>query len=511
MKKEKIFSKFNTRNFNNELEEVLSQKPFSENAKNHILSMVYKIEESYNDYSSVKIEVQNEKEFLYTILKAIKECCNSIQILNTIDSEEKYIIDYDKGKIKVIPNNVYILEALLELVSEKETEIEYDLLKEKPIYDFLVLGDKINNVEVLRDFNGWSWSISKGEIGNINANLIYQNLQFLIGNKLIDKFIKVTIHKKDWVMHLKNKLKSKYEDEISKQIIDLLRKIAITEIASRDKVYGEKILEIKESKQKELDLMANKKEYLKNISNIKKEKFESIKNIDKLINNSELLKNEYKNRNKYLKNDEKIFSVSCLVDILNEERKEALIKIEEINKLMEPKNYIAEKEELKSIIDETSIDKEKLLKNVTDFQKIFIKCLEKDIYNLTDKLEIISYFNKVRYYIHLLYEESVYIKDVKELQKEIENLKKLIVQKLLESKLIIGITEDNDINSKILMNILNTRIINLKAVYVELKKGKEEMKLEIYDEDELSFVENIAIKDLKKINIKSGKKVKLFL
>ena len=44
MEKEKILSKLNAKDYNNELEMILEEKDFSSNIKNLLLSMLYKIE-----------------------------------------------------------------------------------------------------------------------------------------------------------------------------------------------------------------------------------------------------------------------------------------------------------------------------------------------------------------------------------------------------------------------------------------------------------------------------------
>ena len=47
MEKENIFSRLNSKDYNNQLEIILEDKKFSENIKNLLLSMLYKIEAGY--------------------------------------------------------------------------------------------------------------------------------------------------------------------------------------------------------------------------------------------------------------------------------------------------------------------------------------------------------------------------------------------------------------------------------------------------------------------------------
>ena len=56
-KKEKILKKLHITDYTNRLEKVLEKKKFSFDTKNLLLSMSYKIENSYNDYEKVKQEV----------------------------------------------------------------------------------------------------------------------------------------------------------------------------------------------------------------------------------------------------------------------------------------------------------------------------------------------------------------------------------------------------------------------------------------------------------------------
>ena len=60
----KIFSKITSNEYNNRLEKILDNKPFDENVKNLLLSMLYKIENGYNDYIKVKYNAIQKEEFM---------------------------------------------------------------------------------------------------------------------------------------------------------------------------------------------------------------------------------------------------------------------------------------------------------------------------------------------------------------------------------------------------------------------------------------------------------------
>ena len=67
----KIFSKL--KDYNSELEEILERKYFSSNIKNLLLSMIYKIENSYKDYEIIKRVVRSKEDFLTEIVDTISK------------------------------------------------------------------------------------------------------------------------------------------------------------------------------------------------------------------------------------------------------------------------------------------------------------------------------------------------------------------------------------------------------------------------------------------------------
>ena len=73
MEKEKIIQKLKIKDYNEELEEVLDTKTFSKDVKNLLSSMLYKVENSYEDYKKTKVEVGSKKELLEEIVEIIRK------------------------------------------------------------------------------------------------------------------------------------------------------------------------------------------------------------------------------------------------------------------------------------------------------------------------------------------------------------------------------------------------------------------------------------------------------
>ena len=183
MAKEDIFSKINLKDYNNVLENILEQKAFSEDVKNLLLSMLYKIENGYEDYETIKVNVSSKKSYVKKIIQIIKDECKEIQLIKPLSEESKileennvnYIVEKENGKIIVYPNERIILEALVTLNQKDIVLDEQYSLYNLAMKDVLSIGNRMNCVEVIRDFNGWSWDITTNQMEGKNINIIYQS------------------------------------------------------------------------------------------------------------------------------------------------------------------------------------------------------------------------------------------------------------------------------------------------------------------------------------------------
>ena len=326
MKKE-IFSKINRKDYNNELEKILEKKDFSKDVKNLLLSMLYKVEMSYEDYATVKRNVKNKQDFIQDILNTIKSCEHIIFIKHQSEEskelEEKhttFIIEKDKKTIKVYPNE----KSLLYAINAFDNTRIY--LSEKYNYlriafpDLLNEGNDINNVEIIRDFNAWSWNISVEEISNVKSNLIYQILQILMGEERLDDWFS-NKNTDDYLESLKDDLEKKYDSKLICKLLDTIYKLSILLCVKNNLNERKRLIEEKEIIEKDLTYMDDKETYLSDLSNQKKKVNSQIKRIDKILNNKDKLEEEFKNRNSKLSSESQIFSLSHLSNLLEKERK----------------------------------------------------------------------------------------------------------------------------------------------------------------------------------------------
>ncbi len=523
MEKEKIFSKFSSKDYNNQLETILEEKKYPEIIKNLLLSMLYNIETAYKDYSTVKKEIENKNTYIEEILEIIKEKCDKI-IIPEENSEEmnelrttgtNYLVDMINKTIYIIHPNEKILLYTLYKINNKQIYLEekYNLIR-NAFSKLLNVGENSNKMEVIRDFNGWTWDVEPKEIyGESTSNIIYQNLIYLLNIETVRKWTaKETTM--DYIFTLEEELKNKYGEELKEKILDYIYKISIIICVQKNAREKARLLEEKEEIQNEFDKMSERKEYLQELSNTRKEQLEIIKSIDEILNDKELLLKEFEIRNSKRAKYNQIYNLNHMKEILNKERKKALNKMEEASKLLEPNYFVSVKQELEnkldllSVLDVENYEKEKN-KYLLQLQKVFLECIEIQIKNATEKADIINLIYKLRYYNFLYLTRNKQIKDVSELSKKLDNIQCELMLKACESKIFTRISKSVKENYEIIKNVFTSKIISLENINVEIKINRIQTQVNIYDKE--LFEKSIIIpRNLKEnLDVKQNKKIKI--
>lgn len=517
--KKNLLEKIVKKDYNNELEKILEQKQFGENAKSTLLSILYKIEAAYKDLETVKKDVETKDEYILNILDIIKNNCNSIKIVKMNDKESKipenktYIINKEKKEIISYPIERKLLYAIAKIgKKDKIIKEDYFIINET-LSDLINVGNNIDMVEPLRDFNGYSWTSIPQEIESIDHNLIYQNLRMIVGYKFLDKWIRNNEFIIDYFDLFKEQLEEKYGKENKNRFIDILSKISILLSIKFNNIEKENLIIIKQEIEKELNKTQNKELFIENITDRKLEISDKIKEIDTIMNNKDLLQKEYIKRNKKLPLEKKIFSMRILSQIMEKERDKYFKKIEKLNELINPQNFIKYKKEIEEkykylkILNTENIEEE-LDKFKIQMQKIFLDCIKINISKAESKQEIEKIIYDFRYYLLLSYNHERTVQEVEKLQKQIGDVSTLLIDKAIELKAIQKISNDREINYEILKNIFSVRIIKLEDAYLKITKEKNKYFIKIFDEN--IFEEKIEISKPKDLEIKLNKKIPIW-
>ena len=514
-KKKNLLEKLVKKDYNNELEEVLENKNFDEHVKSTLLGILYKVEASYKDLETVKKDVQTKAEYIASIIEIIKNDCDSIKIIKMSDDENKipnnktYIVDKKNKVIIAYPIERKLLYAIAK-ISKKDKIIkdEYFLIDET-LSELINVGNNINMVEPLRDFNGYSWTTIPQEIESIDHNLIYQDLRILVGHKFLNKWVKSSEFIIDYFYMFKENLENQYGKKNEEKIIELLSKISILLSIKFDEDKYEKVLKIKDKIDIEAEEIQDKEKFIEDITEKKIQITKEIKNIDETINDKELLQKEYVLRNENLSLENKIFSMRVLAKIMIQEKEEKMKKLEELNKILKPQNFIKYQKKIdekhKYLIVLDAKDKNKKLNDLKmDFQKLFLKMLELNIKKAETKQEVEKIIYDFRYYSLLQYDFNTKVKDVDKLKELMDEVSNMIIDKAIEYKVFEKVSNDKETNFRILKNIFSVRIIKLEDAYLKITKEKDKFFLKIFDEN--IFEEKIEIQQPKDLEIKLNKK-----
>ena len=551
MSKEDIFSKIQIKDYNNVLENVLEAKDFSEDAKNLLLSMLYKIENGYEDYKTIKVNCTSKKYFLKNIVQIIEKECDQIEFVKPLSEQSKELEEkkvnfiVEDKKIKVYQNERMLLEALVSL-SHKDFYInEQYKLFEPAIRKTLILGNIMSNSEVIRDFNGWSWGITPSQLINKNINIIYQNLLILFGNNLMQKWITNDVEqeeidlpnneilrskynnnfgitkeemkeeKEDYIAIMKEILEQKCGEENAKVFFEKLLSCILVVGSNIDKEQKRFLLEKQKEIEEELEKMNDNKKYVEDISRNKKDITEKIKQIDTLLNDENLLKDEFFRRNEKLPTKEKIFSVSHLVIMLEKEREKYLEEIKINNKKMEPNEFVKNKHEFekqKEFYSNLNLSKEKETSEniqIEELQKAFLNCIKEIVNRVESKEEIEKILYEVRYYEHIPYNYEN-ISSIEYIKEQLEELENTIIQKACGLKILTTFSENKELNIKILKFIFKCKISNLKNVIFVLKYHKGILKIVEYDVNTEEEVMELQITEKVELSVKLNKKIKVY-
>lgn len=213
-----FFSK--SKDYHNLLEEILDEKTFSSIAKSLCLSLVYKLEIAYKDYAKVKVDCITKDVFLESIFSVIKKYCEHIKIVEPeshqanllIQNKVQALTNTKERSILAYPTEIAMLEAICE-IEPKYFFIEKNFPNRNILQKILVKGYKQNTMEILKNFNGWSWDIDIHEKMDYIAHIIYQNLMMIMGESFLCDWRTDRKVKKNYFSDLKTFMKKVTKNE----------------------------------------------------------------------------------------------------------------------------------------------------------------------------------------------------------------------------------------------------------------------------------------------------------
>lgn len=505
-----LFSKL--KDYNLELEEVLDKKYFSSNIKNLLLNMIYKIEINYKDYTEVKRCVKNKEEFFNEIIETVRLYCDNIQIAKPDSDQAKMLIKNDvlaltnekERSILSHQNEIALLYAISD-ISPKYYYISQDFLIGRYFQNILVDGFNTNNIEVLRDFNGWSWDITNDLKYNFINNLIYQNLLMILGDKFLTEWRTYNFTDRDFILEVKKYIKYFTNND---KYLKLLYKLVFQSLTGDDREKVDKELA---SYNRTLKKMEDKIKFIEESKSQKTKLTKKLEKIDFALNDKKILEKNFEKTNLKLSDNKKIKSLASYKKMIKKEREKILNKINDISFLLKPSNFISKKQMMQETLELCS-KKDNLEKIIIESQNEFLNFLDKKLSKMKTRDEIIDIIYELRYYQKIRITDDVIIEDIEEIDTHIDILFKKAITKLCQLGAIKIISMDINLNYEIIKYALNTTIINLEQIRVSFDIDDNGLVIMVYDKDnfEKQGRKQISTGKKKILEVPLKRRIKLF-
>ena len=306
------------------------------------------------------------------------------------------------------------------------------------------------------------------------------------------------------------KFLEKYGKDLQEKAKEDFKKAVLSIIYNNNKVEKGKIQKAKEETKNLYERMQNKKGFLEEQTKLKRNITLEIKELDNIITDEKVLKQEYEKYNNLVSNEEKVFSPSKYANKLINKRRELLKKIEEINKTMKPMEFVNLKEELErknEFFDSLELEQNILIENL---EKTFLQLFNVQINKAESKSQIINLIYNLRYYEFIPFENTK-ICEIESLKEKIKEVEKNLIKKACDKKVLVRLSDDEELNYEILKNIFTSKIIDLGEIVVRLIYNKDVLSVEIYDGDIIENRIDIKIKTKTELSVRLKKKIKLFI
>lgn len=504
-----LFSKL--KDYNIELEDVLEDKYFSSNIKNLLLNMIYKIEISYADYYQVKRCVRNKEDLLNEFIEVIRLYCDNIKIVEPDSDQAKMLIRHKiqaltnekERSILAYPTELSLLYAISD-ISPKYFFVNQENPFKKLIQTALVNGYNLNNIEILKDFNGWSWDKSEIENGNYINNLIYQNLLIMFGEKFLYEWRIYGSTRKDFLEQAKKFIKLYTSN--NNFIIDLY-KVLYFNSNIKDRLIINEDLKIKKQTLKQ---MQDKEKFMQECK-IKKEKIDKkIEKIELALEDDNVLEKKFIKENLKLPKEKQIKSLKKYKTLIEKEREKYLQEISSLSYIMQPANFTATKNLFQEVLEIYNC-KDTLEQYLINLQKEFLFFIEKRLSKIKNRDELIDIVCELRYYSKLKINENKTVLDFEEINEYYDKVLKKAITNLCKIGAMKIISMDINLNFEIIKYALDTKIINLEEIKIMLTTDKDGLIIKVFDKDIFEKQGRKKIEISKKtLEIKMNRKIKIF-
>lgn len=513
--------------YSKRLDNIFKSKNFSVEVSNLLLLLFNQLNDVYKDYEKVKVNVLDKDVFLTNFLENLENNIEEIEIIKEnifeikkedlgktgikpiIKQErdiEKRFIDERNKKIRTQLSPIELYSSLVE-IEPKYFHIKDEYLFKDVLQNILEDGSNYDQIEIVRDFRGFSWFPKHSERFPYVKNLIYQNLVYLLGAEFMNNWKSRNVNLPDYIKEIKLSLIKQYGKTNTEDILNSL----YASLYAYEKNENKEVIEKEIIKKKRiLKSMNDSAKFLTSIHKQKKQVLDRIDNIDLILADDEKLVEAFKEKNNTLEKNKKIASVLIYKSILKEEREKASNKYDFLTLIQNPSNFSEYRTDLKRQI--STFNKERKINDcIVSLELAILKAMRYKMEKEENAIQILSNLNALRYFKFLKVSRNLYIKDIKQIYREIEKLEKILVTKACKIGCVRMLSYDVDINYNIISTVLNTRILDLEDLSIEIDYKPMNIGVRIYDKNTIEKEEIIKVNRSPDLAVKLRRKIKLFV
>ena len=89
-------------------------------------------------------------------------------------------------------------------------------------------------------------------------------------------------------------------------------------------------------------------------------------------------------------------------------------------------------------------------------------------------------------------------------------MQRKIIPKAIEGRILNPISNNDDLDIRLLSGIFESQAVNLEGLYIKLSNSEDGIWVQIYDGDTLEKEYNVQLPDGSNVEIKRKKKTKIF-
>ena len=358
-------------------------------------------------------------------------------------------------------------------------------------------------MEILRDFNGWSWDKTYSKKFNYLDNLIYQNLLMILGDDFLSDWRTSHINKKDFLYETQKYIRFfTGNDEYIKSIY----KVLYLKNGKKEKI--DKLLKANKIMLKKMD---DKIFFIEKAKSKKEKLNKRLDKIELILSDYQMLEKEFIKYNSSLEKTKKITSVKKYKNLLLKEKEKKQNEVSEIDYILKPNNFLIKKQLLKNVVG--------IAEGESDFEKCLINCQMNFLYFIDKKLnkmktrdEIVDVLYELRYYKTLKISRKINITDIDALNNRIDLIMKKAITKLCKLGAINIMSMDINLNFEIIKYAIDTKIIDLEKIKLYFEKEDENnLIIKVFDKE---IIEKQGRKKIELTNktlaVKEKRKIKLF-